>query len=330
MAKPGTPAGFELIAAARKARPIDAEALLTHLAHVVTPIVDAVAARFPEKVDQVMSELYDLSLELIGASVLGPGSKSQGVAKAWRALLPQAPHLVAREPGRIAACVTNAVYNLETSACPRRGEWLTIMQALLPSCPAVQPFLDAGKVVAWRCGMAQYRQGALAIARQMDAPLAAGALGLPANTDAAALRAALDRLAANPWITPSEALSGAGDPKRLRLVRRAGAFRGFGGPFLRPPVAAYADGQWLASDGETTFGLIADVFGEHFYRLDQPAPAVTRALKTVSISAAGDLRWGSTATRWEPLTACTSLATDEVTLAVTVPTSHHVFLLARG
>ncbi len=317
-------------AVARKARPIDAEAFLAHLAHVVAPIVDAVAARFSEKVDQVTSELYDLSLELIGSSVIGPGSKSQGVAQAWRALLPRAPHLMAREPGRVAACVTNAVYNLQTSVSPRADEWLTIMQAIVPSCAAVQPFLDAGKVAAWRCGLAQYRAGALAVARQMDAALAAGALGLPTSTEAAALRLALDRMAGNPWLTPTEALSGAGDPKRLRLVRRAGAFRGFGGPFLRPPVVAFADGQWLASDGETTFGLIADVFGEHFFRLDQPAPAVTGTMKSVVIDSSGAVQWGQAAARWEALTARSSLATDEVTLAVTLPTSHHVFLLARG
>ena len=317
-------------AAARKARPIDADAFFAHLAQVVDPIVRAVAAEFAEKVDQVTSELYSLSLELISASVIGPGAKSRQVEQAWRVLLPLVPRLLAREPGRVAACVTNAMHNLETGVRTRSGDWLDAMKAILPHCATVQQLLDCGKLIAWRCGLAQYRAGALAVARQMDAALAAGALGLPATTAGSALHVALDRMAGNPWLTPAEALSGAGDPKRLRLVRRAGAFRGFGGPFLRPPVVVRAGDQWLVSDGETTFGLIADAFGEYFHRLDQPAPTIARALSQVTLDGRGGVQWGQAAARCDDLTAHTSIAADEVTLAVTIPTSHHVFLLARG
>src|SRR3954467_689267 len=70
---------------------IDQAAFMEHLADVVEPTVRAVAVEFAEKVDPVTLALYDLSLELFGATLLGPQNTCPPIALVWRKLLPRLP-----------------------------------------------------------------------------------------------------------------------------------------------------------------------------------------------------------------------------------------------
>src|SRR4051794_1683497 len=147
---------------------IDQAAFMEHLADVVEPIVRAVAAEFAEKVDAVTLALYDLSLELFGATLLGPENTCPPISVVWRTLLPRVPRLLAREPGRVAGSLSNAVHNLASTPGARVDEWIERMIALAPVAGDVGAFLDSGKVLAWRAGMTQYREGALATVRKLE------------------------------------------------------------------------------------------------------------------------------------------------------------------
>jgi hypothetical protein len=309
---------------------IDPGAFMEHLGEVVEPIVRAVAAEFAEKVDPTTLALYDLSLELFAATLLGPESACPPIGTVWRKLLPRLPRLLAREPGRLAGSLTNAVYNLASTAGTRVDEWIERMIALAPLATDVRGYLDCGKILAWRAGMAQYRDGALATARQLDPLLAARALGLPEAAPAADVATALDRITENPWISPTDALTSAGDPRRMRIAARAGAFRGFGGPFLRPPTVTYMHDHFLVSDGESTWMLLADLQGSTFQRIDDPPPKPNRIAAAIQSEPDGTVRWGDAIATFEELAGFSSHATDGKTLAITIPTSHHVFLLTRG
>jgi hypothetical protein len=309
---------------------IDPAAFMEHLGEVVEPIVRGVAAEFAEKVDATTLALYDLSLELFAATLLGPESTCPPIAIVWRKLLPRLPRLLAREPGRLAGSLTNAVYNLASTPGTRADEWIERMIALAPLPHDVHSYLDCGKILAWRAGMAQYREGALATARQLDPPLATRALGLPEGTSAADLAGVIDRLAENPWISPTYALANAADPRRLRIALRAGAFRGFGGTFLRPPSVAFEHDHFLVSDGESTWMLLADLHGSTLQRIDNPPHKQNWTAAAIQADPDGTLRWGDATARFEELAGFSSHASDDKTLAITLPTSHHVFLLARG
>lgn len=309
---------------------IDGEAFLCHLAEVVDPVVRAVAADFAEKTGPLTEALYDLSLDLFGAALLGPHAKSPAIADAWQRLLPRMPRLIAREPARVAGSIANAVYNLAGTPGTRMNLWLDGMADLAQHCTSVAAMLDCGKVLAWRAGMVQYRDGAIAAARQMEPSLAAKALGVPASAGQAEILAALERMAGNPWITPAEAIAGTPDLRRLRLVNRAGAFRGFGGTFLRPPLVRCQDGHLVVSDGQFSWILLADVHGVVLHRIgDGPLPA-GGPLDGVKLDPSGSVRWGEASATVEELAGWSSAACDGRTLAVGLPTSHHVFLLARG
>lgn len=228
---------------------IDGTGFLEHLAMTVAPIVQAVERVLPERVDAVVLTLYDLSLELFATKWLGPEMKDTSVRAAWQTVLPQAPLVLAREPGRVAGSISNAVINLVGVPGARTQEWLSRLAALAPCCTNATSLLQCGKVLAWQAGMAQYRESALDTAGQLEVSLAATTLGFPTDLPSDKLAEILERLRGDPWLTPADALRRSGAPGKLRIVSQAGGFRGFGGPFMRQPMLSLADDEFIVTDG---------------------------------------------------------------------------------
>jgi hypothetical protein len=293
---------------------IDGEALLAHLRDVVAPIVDAVAAQMPERVDGVLNALFDVSLELFAASLLGPRSKSPVVGDVWTDLLPKLPALVMRDPKTMAAAVSNAAYRTAQTTGARTKEWLETMQRLGPQCETVAELLEVGKVEAWVVGMPQYRASALAITKTLRPALVEQMFQVPR----------IDRMLADPWFNANL------EPGQLRQVRVVGAFRGFGGEFLRPPSVWPSDGLLFVTDDESNWRLMCDCFGSVLLR-HEPRPARNDTVSDVKITSDGTVHWGAASAKFPEFTGgVSSFACDGKTLAVTLNNSHHVFLIARG
>jgi hypothetical protein len=308
---------------------IDTDAFTLHLVTVIDPIIRAVAHHFSEKTDATAHVLYELSLELFADKLLGPGSHEPAIADVWRKLLPVIPRLVAREPRRIAASLTNAVSNLAQISGTRPVQWIEEMIAVGPLCEDAQALLAAGSVAAWRAGCPQYRQAALQSARTLRTELSARLFGVFPETPAPVIAQAIDAMSRNPWLDVPSALAGP-DPSRLRIARVAGGFRGFGGPFLRPPIVALDQEQLIASDGGYVWAVVADVYGCVFHRLRTGNLKPKNQTGSAWLSAGGDLHWEKSTASFPELANCRSTAWDKHTLAVTLPASHHIFLIARG
>jgi hypothetical protein len=300
------------LAARRGGAAIDPQAFLQHIQTVVVPIVDAVASRMAERAAGVLDGLYSVSTQLFNASMLGSGAKTQAVNRVWAELLPSLTHLLVRDPQRLAATLSNAAHNIEATPEPKVDLWIRDLLRLAPQCTDVSDLLEAGKIAAWRAGMAHYRKGALAAAKLLP----------PALTEAA-LEAAVqmaDRWQFDPWADPD-------GKANLTIVARAGAFRGFGGRFIRPPRVWSSTGQLFASDGEGTWQLIADRFGCVFMRHDvRPLTESSKA----TVRSDGCVVFPDQRAMFAELASATSFAFDGVTLAVTIPTSHAVYLVAKG
>jgi hypothetical protein len=307
---------------------LDATAFLEHLANTLDPIVRKVADMLPEKVDPVSLALYELSLELFVARLMGPEAKTPWVASVWRELLPAAASLVAREPGRLAACASNAILNLAGTPGTRPQQWLARMIAVATLCPNATTLLDCGKTLAWQAGMSQYREGGIEAARALPPPLATKVLDLPDGTSADDVHRAIERVKAEPWLSCRDALTRVDSKRVVSLVAKAGAFRGFGGPFICPPTVSCDAGAIYASDGEGTWQLLADAYGQVFVRC-QPRSTWLGGSGDHAIGNRGDVRWGSDRALLPQLANPRSQAANDHTLAVTLSTSHHVFLLAR-
>jgi hypothetical protein len=264
----GRPRYNALFAQARHATPaLDAVAFAEQLRVTVAPVVDRVAGIAPERTEEVAAVLFELALDLTAKDLW---RRYPVLAEGWRELLGGLPGQLAAAPRAFAGSVTNALYNLALTPGARPREWLALVLELGPRCPDPALLLEAGKVAAWRAGLAHLREGALATCRRLGPDLGRAALGIAEA--AVPLDEVLERLHADPWLAPAAAAREPGRRRELRLVAAVGGFRGFGGPFLRPPRVAWADGRFLAGDGEAFWVLTADVFGATFHRTDATLP----------------------------------------------------------
>lgn len=312
-------------AAMRKAgTPIDPGAFMEHLQNTIAPIVDSVARDIPERANGLLDALFTVSLELYSRSLLGPGSRHSVVTDVWNQILPKIPTLLMRDPRRIAASLSNAGYNLGSSRSARPTFWISEMTRLSLHCTSVQEFLEAGKIAAWRAGMPQYRNGALAAAQSLAPAIAAESLELPRGTKADAITKILERMRADPWAAPSDPVGTA----PARLVARTGAFRGFGGEFARPPKVWASKNCLYVSDGDSNWQLVSDRYGSMFARIDSP-PREERTPPDIRVTPAGAITWGADKLQ-APVSEISAWACDHHTLALTAASSHHVFLFARS
>jgi hypothetical protein len=91
----------------------------------------------------------------------------------------------------------------------------------------------------------------------------------------------------------------------------------------------HADGQFFVSDRESCWRLTADLFGATLHRLgESPPPGEDDGRAAFRISRAGKVSWGKLRGDFDEFREVRSAAGDATTLAVTLPMSHRVYLLA--
>ncbi|MET0235225.1 MAG: hypothetical protein ABW224_11345 [Kibdelosporangium sp.] len=276
-----------------RSKNLDANAFLTHLRDVVGPAVEAAAAAGGDP-GEVTDALVDLAFATHGQ-----------VPYALRQLLPELAGFVAAEPKRVAVAMANALHHLGPSA----GAWAHTMTVFAPRADSVESLLDIGAVAAWRHGLAVLRNSALTAARRVRPETLTDLLG---TSD-------VDSLAADPWLTPGRAPG-------LQVVRRVGKFRGFGGAFAQPPRVFVSAGHWYASDGQGTWRVHADRFGAGLRRVDGVTP--DRTEPTLTLSSAGEVRFGRQSLAVGDLAGATSWASMSTTLAATTPWTHAITFVA--
>ena len=316
----------ERFAAARVRHPdLDAEAFAEFIRGAVDPLVEAVARARPERVSDVAVAAYDIGLELVGQKLAGRSARTPYVDEAWRRILPDVAPLVAAEPERMIAAVCNASHHLSSTAGTRPGAWIDLIASLAGQLTDGATFLTLGQVAAWRCGMAHFRESALAAAGTLPEPLVLAAVGAPA----AQWSTIRDRLIADPWYDPAAPNDRSTTP---RVVARAGAFRGFGGLFTEPPTVAMADGQLFVRGGSDCWLLMADAFGATFHRATREEFDHARARSVlpegISVRGATATVRGRSVSLPSAFGEVTSACASRTTLALTSPHTHAILLVA--
>jgi hypothetical protein len=311
-----------LFVQARRTRvALDGDEFLCHLRRAVNPVVAAVDTVAPDRVPAVVDALYELSLELVRKAVLGARARSVEVDRLWPGLLQSVAVHLAAQPRRVAAALTNGLYNLATTPGCRAEAWCDAVTALAPLCPEPELLLRAAQVAGWRCGLAHFREAALALAGELPAPVTRAALG--ADATPSEIPQLLQRLQADPWFPPA----GPQPARGLRQVAVVGGFRGFGGVFLRPPRVAYHQGHFFAFDGIECWLVTADACGAAFHRAGAALPADESDV-TFAIDASGTVTARRAKQKFAHLKDSTSRACNKNTLAVTLPHSHALCLIA--
>jgi hypothetical protein len=232
----------------------------------------------------------------------------------------------------LSAAVVNVLHRLAATDGGRPEEWTAVMLRAGAGCADQAAFRDLGLIAAWRAGLAQYRDQALALARRVDPLLARVVLGLD-EVAPEALASLIETAAGDPWRSLEEVREGPWGEPRLALVGRVGAFSGFGGQFPLPPLVEARGGALYARSDGRWWRLFADCYGAVFIRTEAPAPSSREVDPRQDdgpsvVGAAGLVRHRRLAATFAELTGVTSFASDGVTLAVTIATSHAVSLVA--
>jgi hypothetical protein len=317
----GRPRYNTLFAQARRGNGrLDGAAFLLHLRRSVDPVVTAAEASSADSVPAVVDALYEVSLELLSKGVLGPDARSPDVDRLWPAMLCGCARFLAEDARTLVAALSNGLYNLVTTPDCRAQAWIDILKAVAPLCHDQRELLRAGQVAGWRCGLAHLRDGALAVATELPTDVVRAVFGLKAN---AVVADVLLRMIGDPWLDPDQPSAESG----LRQVAVVGAFRGFGGVFVRPPKVAYHGGSFFAFDGVTCWHVAADVFGSTFHRAGTELP-VNEIAGQLTIDNDGKVKAGRATRTFAHLRGSTSFASSPTTLAVTLPNSHSLYLIA--
>lgn len=238
----------------------------------VDPLVVAVAAGPPDRVAPAVMAAYDIAVELVGQAQAGANARDSLVGRTWQEVLPAYAHIVASHPAEAIGMLTNAVVYLGKTENARPTAWMDAMRRLAPQVGTLAHLQALGQVIAWRCGLAHFRAGALRAADALPESLALAAMGCaPAASWTQVRQGLLD----DPWWMPGEPADAPAHPGTS-----FGRFAGFGGAFAEPPlVRACADGFVVKSAARYSL-LVADAFGAvlHAATEDEFAQGQTRRI----------------------------------------------------
>ncbi len=242
-----------VVEARRRYPTFDPAAFAAFLQSAVDPVVQAVAEVAPQRVVPVTLAAYDLALDLCGQGLAGPQARSQNVGQVWQRVAPAYAHLVGEQPVDVLGALTNAIVYLERFDSTRPQQWIAEMAALAPQIATLDALRSAGQLVAWRAGVAHFRNGALAAADALPEDLALAAAGV---TGFGQWRHVSIRLANDPWWRPYAGSESADYPPM-----EVGQFAGFGGAFAVPPEVRPSGEGFVVRSDERYFFLVADAYG---------------------------------------------------------------------
>ena len=247
-----------VVEARRRYPALDPTAFARFVETSVDPLVVAVANRFPDRTTTLVVAAFDAALELAGTGHIDDGRP--GVTEVWRTLAPAIARYVADDPQVVLGALSNAAISLCQHPGARAVEWVAEMTRLAPEAANWNAVRTLGQVLAWRAGLAHYRQGALAAADTLPEGLALQAVGAPASASWPAVRAAL---LDDPWFVPagSGSATAQSDAVLESVGEVVGEFVGFGGPFAFPPQVAAVEDGFVVRSGDRAFHLFADAFG---------------------------------------------------------------------
>lgn len=298
---------------ARRGRNLDAAVFLAYLRRTAAPLVEIAGDSAAETTATTLFELGLVALErgLVGAS----GGPSPFEAALVDALPRFGPHFT-DAPAIVTRAAANGYEQLRRAVDDERASrWLDGWAALAAACASRDELFDAGLVLAWKSGLAEARARALSRLAARGPELAQRTLGV------ASIDARPERRFVSPEAPPDV-------PLELAIVTRVGAFRGFGGSFRVPPKLAVAGDHVVASDGEVSLVVHADVFGARILPAPWVGDAAALAHASATICHSDEIaKHGFGAFVQDHFRDVTSVASAAGLAAVTTADSHQIAIL---
>ena len=307
---------------ARHAAPrLNSEALFDFIRLALAPLIAAVEVHTPERVPAILDAGFEVGLSLVGAGIWPSSPKLSLLKRAYSSTFCALTQAIALEPQRLLPKLSNAVLTPSLNA----ELWLACMEGIAGALTTPSQVLDAGIVCAWRCGLAHYRDAALARVAQLPSA-ALLALFAPKHGDVEALKLALGT---QRWYRADLPMAA------NQIAARVGAFVGLGGLFTAPPTVRSDGNDLYVCSGDAQWLLIADGYGMSLHSALPEELSALATQKTLPQGFAKILRWHNPRaaggqlvelTRWG---AITSFASTADTYAITHARSYAITLIAK-
>lgn len=297
---------------------LEGDRLRTFLETAIDPLVTALTNSAPSATPAVVFAAYDAALDLCGQRLVGPDARLPIMNALWHQLLPSALHLLAQAPQRVIISLGNATHQLATTPGARAEEWLSGMTLLASKTDSVETWLALGQVLAWRCGLSQYRSACLSLADSLPPSLVSPIFGAE-GMSWPELKAALS---SDPWWVPE-------GHTRLQETSRIGAFCGFGGLFRRLPRVGVLDDQLFVVSDVDCWRVLADRYGCTLHRATAQEGKALRVTPATEFKIkANQMHWQGHRLEIPDISKIDTQAANRDTLLLCSPDTYQVIIVA--
>jgi hypothetical protein len=231
----------------------DTAAFTAFLRTGLDSIASCVAEVVPERTTVAVLTAFDIALELVAQELAGPSARNNLIERAWVSVAPRYARLIADDPANALGLLSNAVLHISTIQGARVEEWLMGMLTMAEHVNSISGLRSVGQVMAWRAGLAHFREGAL---QNLDALPEATAVKAVGANELQTWPEIRHQFLADCWWSP--------DNKRQKISQvgiEVGQFTGFGGTFAQPPEVRAVQNGFLVKSFKRYSLLIADVYG---------------------------------------------------------------------
>lgn len=299
-------------------RKVGPQTLMEVLGELVAPAFDAISKSHSgaaEEQVRLLDTLVDVAFRLTSLDLLGPQRRLESPTVLWRCF-PEIGEGLIQDPELIRD-LSNAAIGLGTTSDSLALNWVDALLSLNLQSP--QTLRLAGQVLAWRLGVARWRESAIDAWRHLPDPLKTQVLDAPNSTDILKLEQHLKR----PFVKPGEGRL------ELQVHHRVAGFSGFGGPFTEPPLVWASGPDVFVADSQREFRVIADYFGAELLRVRRQSKSGPSNTPGFDFDNGVIHRRADNMSRTFPgLAKATEVALGEHFVAVGLPHSHFVWIIA--
>lgn len=222
---------------------LDAKTISKWMVEVVQPLAEVLYKLNldPEKNHSIVKTLYFKSLNLIGSGSI-PRYFSD-YKYAWLILI-KVPKLLVKSPSKIITLINEAVLKLNEFEPENTLLWSDLMNCVTLEIENLEEFKIAGRICAWKCGLAHLR-----CRLKSDFEKLKINLKQKINQELFPQQDLL-YIIDNQWIKND-----------INFKTSIGGFFGLNGYFENPPVLDLIENQIFLLDNEKSYALFADEFG---------------------------------------------------------------------
>lgn len=223
---------------------IPSDFLSKWIVEVLQPLFQAtIDSELPaEKIHTIAKVFYLESLKLIGS---GLATRYKDDYTEAFLLLQRLPTLVRKFPLKVFGLMNDVLQNLHLYAANKTSEWCRLMTMISDEIKTIEDFKIAGRIFAWRCGLAHLRYRLVEDFKKLPEDLQ--------RKIKSSLNAEHVESIADSWLN-----------KTFKFRNVQGGFIGNEGVFVSPPVLFKIDENIFVSDLQVSHAFFTDEFGSVF------------------------------------------------------------------